>query len=83
MKTKYKNPWHKADQLDTYGPKFYETEARAIKAGPYLVYQRLKGVCWDWVKDGVCLTQRAGFSMDLLKDKEFMKDLKQREKMYV
>lgn len=57
----YKNPWHKAGEVDTYGPEFYQTDVKPMKVGPYLVYQRLKGVCWDWVKDGVCITQRAGF----------------------
>ena len=55
----YENPWHPTGSAD---PKVYETSAPGQKCGPYIVYQRVKGVCWDFVIDGVVVSQRAGFS---------------------
>jgi hypothetical protein len=60
---KYKNPWHK--KLDnTYGPEFYETEAKPKEYNGFFIYERIKGICFDIVKDGVCITQRAGNTND-------------------
>ena len=57
---RYKNPWHKAG-AQQYGPLFYETDTKPIKAANgHIIYERIKGVCWDVVKDGVCVSQRAG-----------------------
>ena len=56
---KYLNPWHTQHGTD---PAQYETAVRGVVCGPYVVYERLAGVCWDWVIDGVCVAQRAGFS---------------------
>ncbi|WP_301065318.1 hypothetical protein [Maricaulis sp.] len=52
----YLNPWHEAGR---YGPKYYTTEATPREYGGYLIFNRIPGVCWDIVKDGVCIAQRA------------------------
>jgi hypothetical protein len=57
-KARYRNPWHKDN--GSQGPKFYETDAKPFEHAGCLIYERLKGVCFDVVYDGVCITQRAG-----------------------
>ena len=56
---RYKNSWHKPSQ-PMYGPEFYETDAKPVEVNGCQIYQRIHGQVWDVVKDGVCLTQRAG-----------------------
>lgn len=56
MTTTYKNPWHRKG----HGPPKYRTESRPTKYRGHLIYQRIKGHVWDVVKDGACITQRAG-----------------------
>jgi hypothetical protein len=56
--TRYKNPWHKPGKPQ-YGPPCYETDVRPAEYLGYLIYHRHAAV-WDVVKDGVCVTQRAG-----------------------
>ena len=56
--TRYRNPWHKPGKPE-YGPAFYETVVSAKGCNGYLIYHRHVSV-WDVVKDGVCITQRAG-----------------------
>jgi hypothetical protein len=41
-------------------PEFYQTDVTPIEHAGCLIYQRIKGVCWDTVKDGVCIAQRGG-----------------------
>lgn len=61
MTTTYKNPWCNGGKC---GPEFYTTEATPREYRGYLIYHRIPGGpgygCWDIVKDGVCITQRAG-----------------------
>lgn len=59
--TTYRNPWHNPAHPNQ-GPRVYETDAQPIEYGGYLIYQRIPGVVWDVVRDGVCVTQRAGLS---------------------
>jgi hypothetical protein len=59
--TTYKNPWHKPGKPE-YGPAMYETSAQPIEHASCLIYQRIPGRVWDVVKNGVCLTQRAGIN---------------------
>lgn len=55
----YKNPWHKPE--DRYsGPRLYECQYAPKEYKGYLIFERIYGTCWDVVKDGVCVTQRAG-----------------------
>jgi len=63
MKTRYKNPWHdkKAYGRES-GPEFFETDAKPKSYRGFLVYNRIPGHVWDFVKDGVCVTQRAGIT---------------------
>lgn len=58
--TRYRNPWHRADARDMYGPEFYETDAAPIAHAGSLIYERIRGKVWDVVRDGACVTQRAG-----------------------
>lgn len=68
MKTTYRNSFYKAGGVDgigrpcTYGPEFYETDSVPVEHAGFLIYQRqeLGYPVFDVVKDGVCLTQRAG-----------------------
>jgi hypothetical protein len=56
----YRNPWH--DPRDArYGPAFYTTSARPTRHAGHEIYHRHES-CWDVVKDGVCVAQRAGFN---------------------
>lgn len=55
----YKNPWHKPTKPE-YGPAMYSTDVKPVEYRGYLIYQRIHGHVWDVVKDGVCITQRAG-----------------------
>lgn len=55
----YRNPWHRPFDA-TYGPAFYTTEAKPTEHAGHLIYQRIPGQVWDVVRDGVCVTQRAG-----------------------
>ena len=59
MTTTYRNPWHEPRD-SRYGPAFYETDARGVPYRGYLIYERIDGRVWDVVKDGTCVTQRAG-----------------------
>ncbi len=54
----YRNSFY--DAMHGHDPEIYRTEARPIEYKGCLLYQRLKGVCWDVVKDGVCIGQYAG-----------------------
>jgi hypothetical protein len=56
---KYSNPWHRPG-LAHYGPAFYETDAKPVPWAGCLIYERVPGLVWDVVKDGVCVAQHAG-----------------------
>ena len=61
----YKNPWHilgkqRGGKSTAYGPPEYQTYATPTEYKGYLIYERIPGSVWDVVKDGVCVTQRAG-----------------------
>ncbi len=56
---RYRNPWYREGQYN-HGPEFYETEARPVRHADCLIYQRIRGACWDVVRDEVCVAQRAG-----------------------
>ena len=65
MSATYKNPRHKPSH-PMYGPAEYSTDAKPDTYKGYLIYNRIRAHngsgsgCWDVVKDGVCVTQRAG-----------------------
>lgn len=59
MGTSYKNPWHNPSN-SMYGPERYYTHAEPKEYKGFLIYERITGSCWDVVKDGACVTQRAG-----------------------
>jgi hypothetical protein len=54
----YKNPWHQPAHRE-YGPAVYECQIAPVAYRGFLIYHRTPSV-WDVVKDGVCVTQRAG-----------------------
>jgi len=43
-------------------PRVYTTDAKPIEYKGCQLYQRIKGRCWDVVRDGVCIGQYAGRS---------------------
>lgn len=53
----YRNPWFKPMGHD---PEIYKTDVKPVEYRGYQIYQRIKGVCWDVVKNGVARTQRCG-----------------------
>lgn len=55
---KYRNPWHEPGS-EAYGPAEYESEARPREYRGHLIVERIKRACWDVVKDGRCVAQRA------------------------
>lgn len=57
----YRNPWHRSEGRHhaDYGPEFYSTDAKPTEYRGFQIFCRHKGL-WELVKDGVCLTQRAG-----------------------
>jgi hypothetical protein len=59
MPTTYLNSWYKPNHGD---PLHFTTEAKPVECEGFLVYERIKGQCWDYVKDGVCVAQYAGFN---------------------
>lgn len=73
MTTTYRNPWFKTSS--GCDPEFYTTEAVGVACGEYMVYKRIPGppgkCCFDFVKDGVCLHQRAGFNGTIPSDGSF------------
>lgn len=56
----YKNPWHKPRQ-PMYGPAHYRCDAAPIEYRGFQIYRRLPE-CFDVVKNGVCIHQRAGLN---------------------
>jgi len=58
MTATYKNPWY--IRGGHYGPEYYSTTATPVDYMGYQIYERIKGLLFDVVKDGVCQTQCAG-----------------------
>lgn len=54
---RYRNIFWSARSLD---PQVYETDAKPTKYRGHVIYQRIKGHCWDVVRDGDCIGQYAG-----------------------
>jgi hypothetical protein len=61
-KATYSNPWHRDGARNGSGPAAYETSAKPTEYRGFLVYERVKGHVWDVVRDGACVTQRAGLN---------------------
>lgn len=55
----YRNPWFTPGKAH-YGPEFFSTDAKPVAYRGFQIVERIKGHSWELVKDGVCLTQRAG-----------------------
>lgn len=58
MTATYRNPWHLGGNGS--GPAAYETDAQPTAYRGYLIYERVRGVCWDVVLNGEAVSQRAG-----------------------
>lgn len=54
----YRNSFY--DAMHGYDPEIYKTDVKPVEYNGYLLYQRIKGRCWDVVKDDVCIGQYAG-----------------------
>lgn len=54
---RYRNPFHRPPGL-TSGPEFYETQVKPVEYRGYLIYERIKTVLFDVVKNNVLLTTR-------------------------
>jgi len=55
MKIKYINPWAGLGESE-----YFETDVNPREYRGFLIYNRIKTRCWDIVKNGVCVAQRAG-----------------------
>ncbi len=58
--TEYANSFY--DPVKGYDPSIYKTDAKPEEYRGYLIYQRIKGRCWDVVLNKVCIGQYAGRS---------------------
>ena len=58
----YRNPWYKPSGHD---PEFYRTSAKPVEYRGMMVYRRLPN-CHDIVYQGVCVSQRVGWSKALI-----------------
>lgn len=56
-KYRYRNPWHRP--LKSEGGEFFETTVAPVEYRGFQIFHRFKG-SHELVKDGVCLTIRAG-----------------------
>lgn len=61
MMVTYKNPWYKPKN-PTYGPEYYTTDAKPLEYKGFSIYERFIDICFDVVKDGTCISQRAGLN---------------------
>jgi hypothetical protein len=59
----YRNSFH--DGTEACGPEFFETDAKPVEHLGCLIYERIKGVGFDIVANGVCVHQRS--SLDAAK----------------
>lgn len=58
MSITYQNPWYKPRRPE-FGPKRFATTAKPMEYRGHQIYHRLPQV-FDVVRDGVCISQRAG-----------------------
>jgi hypothetical protein len=65
MTATYRNPWYTPRGND---PEYYTTSARPRQVDDVSIYHRIPGRSgygvWDYVRGGVCISQRAGCSGD-------------------
>lgn len=54
----YKNPFYSPKHSDS--KPMIITDAKPIEYNGYLIFERIKGICFDIVKDGVCVGMNAG-----------------------
>lgn len=59
MLTKYKNTFYRKGGES---PETIETEANPTEYKGYLIYERIRKVCFDIVTDGVCIGMYAGIN---------------------
>ena len=57
---KYKNKFYSPKCQDS--KPVIETDAKPVEYKGYLIYERIKGVCFDIVKRGVCVSMYAGIN---------------------
>lgn len=59
MKNKYLNPWHKS--LNVEKPPYYENDAPEVYTYRGVKVFKLGSTHYDYVLNGCCISQRAGF----------------------
>jgi hypothetical protein len=57
---RYKNKFYNAKYDNS--KLFIETDSKPVEHKGYLIYERIKGVCFDVVKKGVCVGMYAGIN---------------------
>lgn len=57
---KYKNPFYSPKIMDS--KPVIETDAKPLQYKGYFIYERIKGICFDIVKKGVCVGMYAGLN---------------------
>jgi len=57
---KYKNKFYSPKYQDS--KPVIETDAKPVEYKGYLIYERIKGVCFDIVRKGVCISMCAGLN---------------------
>lgn len=57
---KYRNKFYSPKYQDS--KPVIETNAEPVKYKGYLIYERIKGICFDVVKNGVCVSMYAGLN---------------------
>lgn len=55
----YRNTFHNPHDPQ-YGPREYTTDAVPVEYCGFLIFERIPGKVWDVVRNGECITQRAG-----------------------
>jgi hypothetical protein len=60
MNATYTNSFFNPERKDV--PKELTTEAKPVAYKGHLIYERIKGTCWDIVFDGVCIGMNAGLN---------------------
>lgn len=57
---KYRNSFHNTMSHDS--KEYIATDVTPIEYREHLIYERIKSVCFDIVKDGVCIGMYAGIN---------------------
>lgn len=73
MKKRYRNPWF--DQCLTARAEYYENDAPCVFSYRGVDVYKLWGTSYDYVLNGCCITQRAGFPKDKAERQRIIDDM--------